>query len=126
MLGRDRCLALLSSTTVGRLAFVGADGLVLLPVNYRVVAGAVVVRTSRTGTLAQLAGGGTRVVFEVDYHAPTARSGWSVLVHGTAEAVQDERALASAGMSRVVSWVPGDDSLFLAVPIEHVTGRNVG
>ena len=126
VLPRGRCLELLSSTTVGRIAFAGDDGPVLLPVNYRVVDDSVVVRTSRTGTLARLADGRIDVVFEVDYHAPTARSGWSVLVRGRAAAVEDEQALASVEVGRVVSWVPGDHSLVLAVPLDQVTGRSVG
>lgn len=122
----ERCLELLSATTVGRIAFTGREGPVLLPVNFRVVDDAVVVRTSRSGTLGQLAGSDVEVVFEVDYHAPMARSAWSVLVRGIATVVEDARTIESVGVSRVVSWVPGDHSLVLSIPIERVTGRLVG
>jgi nitroimidazol reductase NimA-like FMN-containing flavoprotein (pyridoxamine 5'-phosphate oxidase superfamily) len=121
-----RCLELLSTTTVGRIAFTGREGPVLLPVKYRIVDDAVVVRTSRSGTLGQLAGSDVEVVFEVDYHAPMARSAWSVLVRGTTTVVEDARSVASVEVSRVVSWVPGDHSLVLSIPIERVTGRSVG
>ncbi|KQT94215.1 hypothetical protein ASG49_04755 [Marmoricola sp. Leaf446] len=126
VLPRQRCLELLSATTVGRIAFTGRDGPVLLPVNYRVVGDAVVLRTSRSGTLAQLAGADAEVVFEVDYHAPTSRSAWSVLVRGTARVVEDPHVLDAAEVSRGVSWVPGDHALVLAVPLDRVTGRSVG
>lgn len=121
-----RCLELLSSTTVGRIAFAGKEGPVLLPLNYRVVDDAVVVRTSGSGTLGQLAGSDVEVVFEVDYHAPTARSAWSVLVRGTARVVEDPQVLASVEVSRVVSWVPGEHALVLSIPIDQITGRSVG
>lgn len=127
VLSRERCLDLLRTTTVGRIAFDGDEGVVLLPVNYRVTAQEVLLRTSATGTLAQLARGAREVVFEVDYHARTARSGWSVLVRGAAGAVTDEQLLASPEVARVVPWAASQDhSLVLAVALEQVTGRSVG
>ena len=125
VLTRARCLALLGSTTVGRVAFQGRDGLVVRPVNYRVVGEAVVLRTSSAGSLSELATTSAEVVFEVDHHAPTARSGWSVLVHGTASVVTDTGALASVEVARVVPWVSGEHPLVLAVSLDRVTGRSV-
>lgn len=123
---RERCLALLASTTVGRIAFAGAKGVVLLPVNYRVIDGCVVLRVSAAGTLAQLAAVGGEVVFEVDHHSLTARTGWSVLVRGQVSGSAEGSRFDADELARVVPWVTHvGPSVVLAISIDQLTGRTV-
>lgn len=119
------CFDLLATTIVGRVAFAGAAGLQLLPVNYRVLDGTVLVSTSPGGTLAELADHAGEVLFEVDYHAPLARHGWSVVVRGTSSAVRDPRVLASPERARLVPWAPSPHALVLQIRPRLVTGRQV-
>lgn len=123
---RESCLALLASTTVGRIAFVGAEGVVLLPVNYRIIDASVVLRVSAGGTLAQLAEVGGDVVFEVDYHSPTSRTGWSVIVRGQVSGSAAEGRFDADELARVVPWVPQDGpSIVLELSMDQLTGRTV-
>ena len=100
------CLRLLGGGGVGRVVWQGADGLTVLPVNYRLINGAVVFHTSPASPLARLAEP-TQVAFQVDV-------GWSVLVRGT------------SGPSEVagsVSFLAHNQPVSVAVNVEEVTGR---
>ncbi|MCY7395276.1 MAG: pyridoxamine 5'-phosphate oxidase family protein [Nocardioides sp.] len=121
----ERCLGLLAVTTVGRVAFVGAHGLEVLPVNYRVVGGLVMVRTSARGTLSELASYAGEVVFESDYHSSVTREGWSVVVRATSSAVSDPAVLEGPDLARLVPWAMGVHDLLLALRPHQVTGRRI-
>ncbi|MFW6773791.1 pyridoxamine 5'-phosphate oxidase family protein [Nocardioides sp. CPCC 205120] len=124
-LSAERCYELLATTTVGRVAFLGPDGIVLVPVNYRVVDGAIFLRTSPDSSLAALADHDGEVVFEADHHARLARDGWSVVVRGTSGVVDDEQLLASEELHRLVPWPGGPRSWTLRIEPHEVTGRHV-
>lgn len=129
LLPLEECYGLLSSTTVGRVAFAGPDGLVLRPVNYRVAGGDVYLRTSTTGVLAGLVRHRGEVLFEVDYHAATSREGWSVLVRGTCTRVPEPEVaerLATPELRSLVPWPSVDRDLLLRIHPDLVTGRKVG
>lgn len=125
VLSPAECVVLLATTVVGRVAFVGARGLQLLPVNYRVLDDTVLISTSSAGTLAELADHSGDVLFEVDYHAPLARHGWSVVLRGTSSAVHDARTLGSPERARLVAWAPSPDAIVLQIRPRDVTGRQV-
>lgn len=122
VLAPERCFDLLAVTTVGRVAFVGSCGLQVLPVNYRVVDGLVMVRTSTRGTLAELAGYAGEVLLEADYHSTVSREGWSVIVRATSAAVGDDH---SPELLPLVPWVTGEHHLLLALRPHQITGRRV-
>ena len=75
------CHRLLAPGGFGRLAFTTASGLMVLPVNYVLVAGTIVLRTG-TGSLIA-AHGDDQVSFETDHLDETLGAGWSVLVRGS-------------------------------------------
>jgi len=77
---------LLESTPIGRLGFMADDGPIVLPVNFRWVDNAAVFRTLEGHMLASAADG-RDVCFEVDEWDPQEKSGWSVIVRGTANEV---------------------------------------
>ena len=120
------CWQLLDTTTVGRLAFTTADGIVILPVNFLVFEERIYVRTEPGSTISALADGRDDVAFEMDYHDGWNQFGWSVLVKGsTSEAgnVEAERATASSG--RLGPWAPGNRSLVIVLTPRKMSGRRV-
>ena len=114
------CHQLLGSSQVGRVSFVDEDGYpVIMPVNYRMHDGRIVVRTNAGTLLEQMPR--HRVSFQVDELSPDARRGWSVLARGSAV----DMDLASDGDVRVDTWVPGDKGHWLSIVIADVTGRQI-
>ena len=88
LLSEAEAFRLLAHAEVGRVGFTLGALPAILPVNYRLVDGCVVFRSS-PGSKLSAAMRGAVVAFEVDdYHAAD-RSGWSVLVVGQSEVVHD-------------------------------------
>ncbi|MEZ5408010.1 MAG: pyridoxamine 5'-phosphate oxidase family protein [Acidimicrobiales bacterium] len=97
-----RCIELLESIPVGRIAFTAEDGPIVLPVNYAWFEGTVVFRTLDR-ELHDLIDG-QFVCFEVDDWSADTRTGWSVLVRGGAREVThwaEREQLESIGL---VPW----------------------
>ena len=87
-LSARECEDLLASGQVGRIGVCSPQGPHVIPVNYVVLDGAVVFRTSPysvVGTYARDA----QVAFEVDHVDVENRAGWSVLARGRAVIVSD-------------------------------------
>ncbi|WP_187271948.1 pyridoxamine 5'-phosphate oxidase family protein [Aeromicrobium terrae] len=121
-----RCWRLLSTTTVGRLAFATDDGIVILPVNFIELDRRIYVRTEPGSTIASLSEGFDDVAFEVDYHDDLNQSGWNVLVKCTARVAgitEAERALRSTG--RLGPWAPGERPLMIVLTPRQISGRKV-
>lgn len=118
------CLELLTSATVGRIAFVGPGGLRLLPVNYCVLDRTVWFRTSETSSLAVLATEPTDVLFEVDHQNPTFRHGWSVIVSGTSGPA-DSPTLEDQIIDKVRPWASGERRVIVGIHATCITGRRV-
>ena len=85
------CFGLLELGGIGRVGFAAADGIMMLPVNFAVTGKAIIFRTAPDTLLAVHANG--PVSFEVDHLDEALRAGWSVLVHGRAHKVTDERGV---------------------------------
>lgn len=125
-ISETECWQLLETTTVGRLAFNTANGIVILPVNFLVHDERIYVRTEPGTTISALADGCDDVAFEMDYHDGWNQFGWNVLVNGsTAEAgtLEGERAIASSG--RLGPWAPGNRSLMIRLLPRSLGGRRV-
>lgn len=120
-----RCRELLSTQSVGRVAWQGSDGLQILPVTYVYYDGSIVFRTAPNSPLSELSGS-TDVVFEIDEIDQRNHRGWSVVASGRAEAVDEPqevtRLLTEAG---VVPWAPGDRNMLIQITPQKVTGRTV-
>jgi nitroimidazol reductase NimA-like FMN-containing flavoprotein (pyridoxamine 5'-phosphate oxidase superfamily) len=116
------CWNLLESAHIARVAWIGAEGVAVVPVNYTVVAGAVWFRTTAESTLARESSG-QRVVVEVDQIDPATRAGWSVVVVGTAElvAAQDVPDM----LIGLEVWPTGTRTLFVRVDVHEVSGRRL-
>ncbi|MFP5219144.1 MAG: pyridoxamine 5'-phosphate oxidase family protein [Actinomycetes bacterium] len=124
-LTREECLALLPTVPVGRLVFTDRALPAIVPVNFVVDAGGIVVRTGAGSTLAA-AVRGTVVAFEVDDFDRTARNGWCVIVTGQARQVTDPLELERLASLDLTPWAGGSKDHFVVVPVDLVSGRRVG
>jgi nitroimidazol reductase NimA-like FMN-containing flavoprotein (pyridoxamine 5'-phosphate oxidase superfamily) len=124
-LDEEECLALLGTTTVGRIAFVNAEGQQLVPVNFALIDGVIYFRTLPDGFLSGLARGDEDVAFGVDHH-DVFRDGWNVTVRGSAREVED-RATINKVLSnhRLKPWAGGVRPLVIRVTPKFIAGRRV-
>jgi nitroimidazol reductase NimA-like FMN-containing flavoprotein (pyridoxamine 5'-phosphate oxidase superfamily) len=88
VIGLEECLTLLASRPYGRLAYVDAGAPTIVVVNHLVDGPTVVLRSLDGGKLAA-AIFERPVAFELDDLEFATRSGWSVVVRGRAEIVDD-------------------------------------
>lgn len=118
------CLRLLASGGVGRIAFVTASGPAVLPVNYAIAGGTVVLRT---GTGSVIAGHGDDLVaFEADHLDEALAQGWSVLVRGHAHRVLQPGELRNLKQEcEPRPWPGGEHDLYIRIVPEHITGRRI-
>jgi hypothetical protein len=115
------CWELLHVQEIARVAWPGARGVALVPVNYTVVDGALWFRTDAGSALARECPG-QRVVVEVDHLEPEERSGWSVVVAGTARVVDVEEVPQPVDLD---VWPSGQRTVYVEVEAEEVTGRRL-
>jgi nitroimidazol reductase NimA-like FMN-containing flavoprotein (pyridoxamine 5'-phosphate oxidase superfamily) len=118
------CRRLLEPRGIGRIAFATASGLMVLPVNYAMAGGTIVVRTG-SGSLIAMHGDGA-VSFEVDHFDLELNQGWSVLVRGDAHRVLqsgERRNLSEA--CRLQPWPAGEHELFIRIVPNHLSGRRI-
>lgn len=112
----------LNSARWGRCAWNGPEGPRILPVNHAVVDGNVVFRTGLYGTLAG-AGNGHPMAFEADELDDRLASGWSVVVVGRAEHVEDQAEVASLFRLMPDPWAAGPRPVVVRIVPSEVTGR---
>ncbi len=123
MLPFDECLRLLASVPVGRVGFCADGEVVVLPVNHVVDGQDVVFRAAR-GAKLSAAHAQNPVAFEADGYDPEARSGWSVLVNGRAEAVYEDAEIRRLGRLGLHPWAAAVDRPFwIRIRPASVTGR---
>lgn len=126
VLSLDECLSRLGEAPVGRLAFHLDGEIAVLPVNHCLAGVDVCFRTSGDSKI-QAAVDRERVSFEVDDFDPDSRTGWSVLVQGTATVVSDPEELRVLDDIARRPWVPGDPGsmTWVRVRTQSVTGREL-
>ena len=122
----DECWIAVRGAPVGRVAFVDAGEPVMLPVTHSVDGHHVVFRSAQ-GTKLWAVESGHPVAFEADGWDADARTGWSVLVRGTAETVLDDREIARLDREAAVPWLPeARDGTWVRITPTEVTGRRLG
>lgn len=125
VLTREQSLALMTGVPVGRLVFTQRALPVVVPVNFILDDGEILIRTGETSTLA--AGTrGTVVAFEVDEFDDAHESGWSVTVTGRAREETDELEVARLRRLPLRPWADGPRERFIKVSVEFVEGRQLG
>lgn len=83
ILDTEECMRLLESATLGRIGFTSGALPTVLPVNFKVDSGRILVHTTR-GSRLDAALKDAVVAFETDDLDPVEHSGWSVAVTGMA------------------------------------------
>jgi nitroimidazol reductase NimA-like FMN-containing flavoprotein (pyridoxamine 5'-phosphate oxidase superfamily) len=121
---RVECLSLLEQQRVGRLGFVVDGWPVVLPMNYLVDGGDIVLRTD-AGTKLSTLRHGAQVSLQVDSYDHVYRSGWSVLVFGFATEMIDDAAISQARSLGLHSWAGGDDNFWIRIRPLQITGRRL-
>ncbi len=120
------CLRLLSSSAIGRVAFVVSGRPQALPVNYAVDDdGSVVFRTAARSILTAV--DGQAAVFEVDGFDERLHTGWSVCVHGAGRDISESHDPRAERLRRLglITWAPGERVRWLAVVPDAITGRRL-
>jgi uncharacterized protein len=132
----DECHVLLESSRIGRLGLLDADGPLILPVNYCMDGRSVVFRTG-PGTKLDSASNGARVAFEVDGIDSAERTGWSILIRGSAVTVTEPGDLGRLEQLPLIPWAPGKKPHYVRIspdasgwdlgllPPDQVSGRVV-
>ena len=122
-LDAQECRALLTTHSVGRVAFTEHALPAIRPVNYTVHGTHIVLRTSADGLAARL--DGQIVAFEIDEVDVANRSGWSVVVTGSARVLRDASELLRLDADAPVSWLGPDHATAVWITPGQVTGRRI-
>jgi nitroimidazol reductase NimA-like FMN-containing flavoprotein (pyridoxamine 5'-phosphate oxidase superfamily) len=123
ILPREACLQLLAAAHIGRVALNMAAMPVVLPVNFALFEGDIVIRTG-PGSKLSAAIKNAVVGFEVDDVDPLYHTGWSVLVCGMAREIVDPEEMARVRRIPLTPWA-GDGDHFVRIPTELVSGRRL-
>jgi nitroimidazol reductase NimA-like FMN-containing flavoprotein (pyridoxamine 5'-phosphate oxidase superfamily) len=116
---------LAGSEPVGRIAFVEAGDIHVFPVNHRMLDGKVAFRTA-DGTKLGAAIEGSVVAFEIDRYDAHSNTGWSVLIKGRAELLEEgvlQDRLRTTGVQPWRSRVPKPD--WVVIRPDTVSGRRL-
>ncbi len=125
MLGFNECLRLLALAPVGRVGFHADGEVVILPVNHA-VDGQDVVFLTANGSKLSAAEGQSVVAFEADAYDPDSRSGWSVLVTGRAEMVEEKAEIERLSGFGLHPWATAVDRPFwIRIRPTAVSGRRI-
>lgn len=121
-LTRADCRLLLPSAAVGRLAVPTPNFPTVEPVSFAIVEGEVVV-AARAGSAADAVAAGTVLSFEADVLDHAHQGGWSVVVRGPVEDL-DDGSVASA-RPQLGPWPVADNDRLLLIRSERVTGQRI-
>jgi len=124
-LSPDECMRLMGSVPVGRIVYTRQALPAVELVNFALVDGDIVIRTSAKGKLAAATRGAV-VAFEADTVGLAEHTGWSVTIVGQARAVTDSEEIRSLERVELMAWVPGDGGHFVRISPAIVNGRRVG
>ena len=123
-LSPDECFDLLEPGGIGRVGFIAADGMVMLPVNFGVAAKTIIFRTAPDTLLALYASG--QLGFEADRLDEALQAGWSVLVQGRARKVTEEREIEQLqGRTHLQPWAAGARDVYVRITPTRISGRRI-
>lgn len=122
----EECRELLNGGVIGRVALATPVGPRIVPVNYSVHGQSVVFRTAPYSELGTY-GWNTDLAFEVDNIDYDKHQGWSVVLLGRAELVEDPDELREirAGWDPR-PWAGGQRNLYMKLTWRDITGRRLG
>ena len=119
------CWDLMATGGIGRVATTTDEGPIVLPVNFIADQQTIVIRTSAYGVIGRI-GPAAELAFEVDHLDETMREGWSVLLVGGMERLEDPDEVAALVKSHGHEpWPGGARNLVLRIRPRRVTGRRI-
>ncbi len=125
ILDEQECFSHLASSAIGRVSL-SVDALpVVLPVNFVLAAGAILLRTG-TGDKLSAAWDNAVVAFEIDDFDPVDHTGWSVMVQGRAEVVTALDEIYQALAEPLTPWANAHPDYFVRISCDRVSGRRIG
>lgn len=124
-LGIKECWELLAASPIGRIGLNVGGYPQIYPVNFTVLNESIYFRTTPDGPIgANIAG--TSVSFQVDWVNENLHTGWSVLILGQAEQVDDPAIIASLEKTHQAEpWADGPRTTFFRIIADQITGRHV-
>lgn len=126
VLPQAECLRRVAEVPVGRVGFRSGGDVLILPVNH-LVSGTTIVFRTEWGSKVEALSDGTPVSFEADAFDARSRSGWSVLVKGTAEWVVDDAECEQLDRRAESSWLPeATEPVWIRIRPEEIAGRELG
>jgi uncharacterized protein len=124
VLSEGESLELLAATSVGRIVYSDRALPFVVPVNFVLDGMDIVIRTSARSGLVTNAPGHV-VAFEADWIDPVDKVGWSVVVTGRAQLVDDLEEIKRLDQLGLQSWSPAATDLYLGLRVDVVSGRRV-
>jgi len=122
ILDRDACRHLLSTQVLGRIGVTVNALPVVLPVNYQLFDGQLIIQTERETRLAE-ATHDTVVAFEVDDVEADGSGGWSVAITGIANEVTDPNVIAQLRVLPFTRWVRNENDRYVSISLDLMSGR---
>jgi len=120
------CVDLLAGEMVGRVAMSTPVGPRIVPVNYALHGQAIVFRTAPYSELGTH-GVNAELAFEVDRLDYETHQGWSVVLLGRGQALQDPDEIAEIRRTwDPRPWAGGMRNLYMKIAWRQITGRRVG
>ena len=124
LVDESEAMRLLAGGEVGRVGLTIGALPAIFPVNYRLVDGSIVFRSS-PGSKLSAAARGTVVAFEVDDYNAADRSGWSVLVVGPSTVVDDVDMRFDALEVGLSPYVDGPRGAIVRIDPTFVSARRI-
>ncbi len=124
VLSEGDCFALLARAPIGRVVYSDRALPVIVPVNYTLDGDDVVIRTGRRSRLVTHVAGHV-IAFEVDEIDTASRSGWSVVLTGFLQLIDDPAEVARLEKLGLRSWAPTAYDRYLRLRADLVTGRRI-
>jgi nitroimidazol reductase NimA-like FMN-containing flavoprotein (pyridoxamine 5'-phosphate oxidase superfamily) len=123
-LNAAECFDLLEPGGVGRVGFMSADGIMMLPVNFAVLGKTIIFRTAPDTLLAVYAD--APVSFQADRLDEELREGWSVLVHGHSHTITQERQVKHLqDATHLEPWAEGARDVYVRIVPTWISGRRI-
>lgn len=124
VLHREECRQLLGTQVLGRIGVTVNALPVVLPVNYQLVDGELVIQTERDSRLAE-ATTNTVVAFEVDHVEADGLGSWSVTITGIATEIADPDIIARLRKLPFTRWVRDDSDRYVGISLDLMSGRRI-
>jgi len=124
VLSEGECFALLETAPIGRVVYSDRALPVIVPVNFTLDGVDIVMRTGRRSRLATHAAGHV-IAFEVDEIDSASRSGWSVVLTGILQMVDNPADIERLERLALRSWAPSAHDCYLRLRPDLVTGRRI-